>query len=108
MAARAVVTLQSIIAREVNPLDPAVVTVGTFHAGTKRNIIPDDAKLELTVRSYKPEAQKRLLAGIERIAKAQALSAGAPREPSVVVLSDEASEVVANDPNLVQRLSTPL
>ena len=87
--------------------DPAVVTVGTFRAGTKRNIIPDEAKLELTV-SYKPEVQKRLLGGIERIAKAQALSAGASREPSVVVLPDEASEVVVNDPALIQRLSAPL
>src|SRR5882762_683045 len=85
MAARAVVTLQSIVAREVNPLDPAVVTVGTFHAGTKRNIIPDDAKLELTVRSYKPEVQKQLLAAIARIAKAEAAAAGATREPTVFV-----------------------
>jgi len=108
MAARTVTALQTLVSRENNPFDPAVVTVGTFRGGTKRNIIPDDAKLELTVRSYKPEVQKRLLAGIERIAKAQALSAGAPREPSVVVLSDEASEVVVNDPSLVQRLSAPL
>jgi len=105
MAARTVTALQTLVSRENNPFDPAVVTVGTFRAGTKR--IPDDAKLELTVRSYKPEVQKRLLAGIERVAKAQALSAGAPREPSVVVLSEEASEVVVNDPTL-QRLSAPL
>jgi hippurate hydrolase len=108
IAARTVTALQTLVSRENNPFDPAVVTVGTFRAGTKRNIIPDDAKLELTVRSYKPEVQKRLLAGIERIAKAQALSAGAPREPSVVVLSEEASEVVVNDPGLIQRLSAPL
>src|SRR5438045_2244570 len=94
IAARTVTALQTLVSRENNPFDPAVVTVATFRGVTKRNIIPDDAKLELTVRSYKPEVQKRLLAGIERIAKAQALSAGAPREPSVVVLSDEASEVV--------------
>src|SRR6202030_4156094 len=72
IAARTVVTLQTIVSREVNPFDPAVVTVGTFHAGTKRNIISDEAKLELTVRSYKPEVQKQLLAAIERIAKAEA------------------------------------
>jgi len=76
-----VVTFQSIVAREVNPLDSAVVTVGTFHAGTKRNIIPDEAKIELTVRSYKPEVQKQLLAAIARIAKAEAAAAGASREP---------------------------
>jgi hippurate hydrolase len=108
MAARAVVTLQTIVSREVNPFDPAVVTVGTFHAGSKRNIIADDAKLELTVRSYKPEVQKQLLAAIERIARAEAAAARAPREPSVFVDPKEASEVVLNDPALAARLTTAL
>ncbi len=108
MAARAVVTLQTIVSREVNPFDPAVVTVGTFHAGTKRNVIADDARLELTVRSYKPEVQKQLLAAIERIAKAEAAAARAPREPSVVVDPKEASEVVVNDPALASRLTAAL
>jgi amidohydrolase len=108
MAARAVVTLQTIVSREVNPFDPAVVTVGTIHAGTKRNIIPDEAKLELTVRSYKPEVQKQLLAAIERIAKAEAAAAGAPREPTVFVDPKEASEVVFNDPALTARLASSL
>src|ERR1035437_358803 len=108
IAARTVVTLQTIVAREVNPFDPAVVTVGTFHAGTKRNIIGDEAKLELTVRSYKPEVQKQLLAAIERIAKAEAAAARAPKEPAVVVLQDEASEVVVNDPALAARLMASL
>jgi amidohydrolase len=108
MAARAVVTLQMIVSREVNPFDPAVVTVGTFHGGTKRNIIADEAKLELTVRSYKPEVQTQILAAIERIAKAEAAAARAPREPSVVVLEQEASEVVFNDPALAARLTASL
>jgi amidohydrolase len=108
MAARAVVTLQTVVAREVRPFDPAVITVGTFHAGTKRNVIPDEAKLELTVRSYKPEVQKQLLAAIERIAKAEAAAARAPKEPSVFVDPTEASEVVFNDPALASRLSTAL
>lgn len=108
MAARAVVTLQTIVAREVNPFEPAVVTVGTMHAGTKRNIIPDEAKLELTVRSYDPAVQKHLLAAIGRIAKAEAAAAGAPREPLVVVDSKEASEVVFNDAALTARLTGAL
>lgn len=108
IAARTVVTLQTIVSREVNPFDPAVVTVGTFHGGTKRNIIADDAKLELTVRSYKPEVQKQLLAAIDRIAKAEAAAARAPREPAVVVIEQEASEVVVNDPALAARLTTSL
>ena len=105
MAARTVVTLQTIVSRETSPFDPAVVTVGTFHAGTKRNIIPDEAKIELTVRSFKPEVQKALLAAIERIAKAEAQAARAPKEPAVVV-QKEASEVVYNDPALTDRLVT--
>jgi amidohydrolase len=108
IAARTVVTLQTIVSREVNPFDPAVITVGTFHAGTKRNIISDQAKLELTVRSFKPEVQKHLLAAIARIAKAEAAAAGAPREPEVVVDARETSEVVYNDPALTGRLATAL
>jgi amidohydrolase len=108
MAARTVVALQTIVAREVNPFDPAIITVGTFHAGTKRNIIGNEAKLELTVRSYKPEVQKQLLASIERIAKAEAAAARAPKEPAVIVLPDEASGVVVNDPALAARLMSSL
>jgi hippurate hydrolase len=108
IAARTVVTLQTIVAREVNPFDPAVVTVGTFHAGTKRNIIGDEARLGLTVRSYKPEVQKQLLAAIERIAKAEAAAARAPREPLVTVPPAEATEVVVNDPALAARLMASL
>src|SRR5437899_3870837 len=108
MAARAVVTMQSIVAREVNPMDSAVVTVGTFHAGTKRNIIPDDAKIELTVRSYKPEVQKQLLSAIARIAKAEAAAAGASREPTVFVNPGESAQAVYNDPALTERLGAAL
>lgn len=108
MAARAVVTLQAIVAREINPLDPAVITVGTFHAGTKRNIIPDTAKLELTVRSYKPEVQKHLLAAIARIAKAEAEAAGAPREPTVFANPDQSAPSLYNDPALIDRLGAAL
>jgi len=102
IAARTVVALQTVVARENNPLDPAVVTVGSFHGGTKHNIIPDDAKLQLTVRSYTPEVRKRLLAAIERIAKAEAAAAGAPREPEMTV--DEGTPSTYNDPELTARV----
>lgn len=108
MAARAVVTFQSIVAREVNPFDQAVVTVGTFHAGLKRNVIPDDAKIELTVRSYKAEVRKQLLAAIARIAKAEAAAAGAPKEPTIFVNPAESAQAVYNDPGLVERLGAAL
>ncbi len=108
IAARAVGTLQTLVSRETNPLDSAVVTVGTFHAGTKRNIIPDEAKIELTVRSYKPEVHKALLAGIARIAKAEAAAAGAAREPTVLVRENEGVDATVNDPALCARLSAAM
>lgn len=108
IAARTVTTLQSVVAREVNPFDPAIITVGTFHSGSKRNIISDEARLELTVRSYKPAVQAQLLKAIERIAKAEALAAGAPRAPTILLVPNEASEVVVNTPAMAVQLLTAL
>jgi hippurate hydrolase len=90
------------VARENNPVDPAVVTVGSFHAGTKHNIIPDDARLQLTVRSYKDEVRKALVDGITRLAKAEAAAARAPKEPEVKVT--EGTPATYNDPKLVSRV----
>ncbi len=106
IAARTVLALQTIVSRETNPLDPAVITVGTIHGGTKNNIIPDEVKLELTVRSYKPEVRKQLLASIERVAKGEALAGGAPREPLVKV--QPAANATYNDPELTRRLVSAL
>ncbi len=108
MASSAVMRLQTIVSREIDPLDSAVVTVGTFHAGNKRNIIPDEARLGLTVRTYKPEVRKRVLASIERIARGEALAGGAPREPEVRMVEKESSDVVVNDPALAARLTAAL
>src|SRR5262249_28632770 len=85
-----------------NPFDPAVVTVGSIHGGTKHNIIPDEVKMQLTVRSYKDEVHQRLLAGIERIVKAEAASAGATRPPDVV--ASDSLHGVYNDPAVARRL----
>ena len=70
IAARVVTSLQTIVARENSPFDPAVITVGSIHGGTKNNVIPDEVKLQLTVRSFTPEVQQKLIAAIERITKA--------------------------------------
>lgn len=102
MAARVVLSLQTLVSREKNPLEPAVVTVGSIHGGTKHNIIPDDVKLHLTVRSYKPEVRKALLDGIERIAKAEAMASGAPRPPDIAIT--EGTPSTFNDPALTRRL----
>jgi len=106
IAARTVLALQTIVSREIDPRDPAVVTVGTFHGGTKNNIIPDEVKLQLTVRSYKPEVRKHLLASIERIAKGEALAGGAPREPLMKV--EPAANATYNDPELTKRVAAAL
>ena len=102
IGARTVVALQTIVSREVKPGDVAVITVGYFQAGTKNNVIPDHAELGITVRSYKPEVRARLLAAIDRIAKAEASAAGAPREPKIEHY--EATDAVYNDPALAQRM----
>jgi hippurate hydrolase len=106
IAARTVLALQTIVSREVDPRDPAVVTVGAIHGGTKNNIIPDEVKLQLTVRSYKDEVQQHLLAAIQRIAKAEALAAGAPREPAFEIF--DAAHATYNDPKLTERLAGTL
>ena len=79
-----------------------MVTIGYIQAGTKNNIIPDQAELGLTVRSYKPEVRKQVLAAIERITKAEASAAGRTREPKIEHF--EATDAVYNDPALAQRM----
>ena len=88
IGAQIVNQLQTLVSRESSPLDPAVVTVGSFHAGSKHNIISDEAKLQLTVRSYTDESRKLLLDGIERISRGVAMAAGVPedRMPTVTVI----------------------
>ena len=90
LASRIVTTLQTLVSRENNPADPAVVTVGSFQAGAKHNIISDEAKLQLTVRSYTPEVRKMLLEGIKRIVRGEAIAAGMPDDKMPVVTIREA------------------
>lgn len=106
IAARTIVSLQTIVSREVKPGEVAVVTVGYIQAGTKNNIIPDQAELGLTVRSYKPVVRKQLLAAIDRIVKAEAQAAGAPKAP--LIERYEFTDAVYNDPALDQRLGKAL
>lgn len=106
IAARLVVTLQTIVSRENSPFDPAVVTVGTIHGGTKNNVIPDEVKLELTVRSFTPAVRQRLLAAIDRITRAEAAAAAAPRPPKIEVIPGVSALV--NDPALTERVRVAL
>ncbi|HEX4588631.1 MAG TPA: amidohydrolase, partial [Gemmataceae bacterium] len=102
VAARIVLDLQTIVSRETNPLDPCVVTVGSIHGGTKHNIIPNEVKLQITVRTTKDAVRKHTLEAIERIAKAAATVAGAP-EPEVRTRPEEFTPALTNDSALTKR-----
>jgi hippurate hydrolase len=106
IAARLVLALQTIVSRETKTGDVAVVTVGYIQGGNRPNIIPDEVRLALSVLSYTPEVRKHLLSAIERMAKAEAEAAGAPKPP--LVQDVEAVDAVYNDPKLNQRLSQVL
>jgi amidohydrolase len=108
LAAEVINAWQTIISRENNPLDPIVITVGSIHGGTKSNIIPDEVKMQLTVRTYKPETRERVLAAIDRIAKGCAMAAGVPpdRAPIVTVSKDQFCPATYNNPELTKRLIT--
>jgi len=107
LAAEIINALQTIVSREKNPIDPAVITVGSIQGGTKNNIIPDEVKMLLTVRSYKPEVRDQVLAAIDRVAKGCAMAAGVPpdRAPIVDHLKDQFSPAVYNNPELTRRLA---
>ncbi len=105
IAAKLVLDLQTIVSREVKPIDPAVVTVGSIHAGTKHNIISDECRLQLTLRSLSPQVRKQLQDAVRRKALAAAASAGAP-EPTVEI--SEGTPALFNDPQLTKRLTTAL
>jgi hippurate hydrolase len=106
LSAEIINALQTIVSRENNPIDPVVVTVGSIHGGTKNNIIPDEVKMQLTVRTYKPEARDRVLAAIDQITKGCAMAAGVPpeRAPIVDAPKDEFSPATYNNPELTRRL----
>jgi hippurate hydrolase len=110
MAAEFIVQLQTIVSRQEDPHDLTVVTVGDIHGGTKRNIIPDDVKMELTVRTFTDKSLKIVLDGIQRTAQGVALSAGVPedRAPIVTILKDESTPVNYNNPPLAMRVKSTL
>lgn len=105
IAARLILDLQTIVSREIKPIEPAVVTVGAINGGTKHNVIPDECKLQITVRSYTDEVRQRLWEAVRRKASAAALSSGAP-EPIVEI--SEGTPSLYNDPELSKRVAETL
>ncbi len=106
LAARIVVALQTIVSRETRPVDPAVVTVGSIHGGTKSNVIPDEVKLQLTLRSYSAGVRAHTIEAIKRICRGEAIAAGMPddRMPIVTVVEEEFTPATFNDPALTRRV----
>jgi amidohydrolase len=107
LAAETVLALQTIVSRELRPGTPAVVTVGSIHGGTKHNIIPDEVKLQLTIRSYSDEVRLQTIAAIQRITRGLAIAAGVPEDrlPVVHVLENDSTPVMVNDPALTRRVT---
>jgi hippurate hydrolase len=102
MAAATVLRLQTIVSREIGATEAAVVTVGSLQAGTKENVIPDEAVIKLNVRTFDEGVRSRVLAAIERIVQAEAQASGAPRKPEITPL--DRYSLVRNDPDAVRRV----
>ncbi len=105
LSAQIISQLQTIVSRQIAPTDPAVVTVGSIHGGTKHNVIPNEVKLQLTLRSYTDEVRNSTISSIKRIVRGAAISAGFPEElyPTVTI-KDEFTPAVFNNPQLVEKL----
>ena len=105
LSAQIISQLQTIVSRQIAPTDPAVVTVGSIHGGTKHNVIPNEVKLQLTLRSYTDEVRNSTISSIKRIVRGAAISAGFPEElyPTVTI-KDEYTPAVFNNPQLVEKL----
>ena len=109
LSAQIINALQTLVSRELKPIDAGVVTVGSIHGGTKHNVIPDKVELQLTVRSYTDEARSMLLDGIKRIATGQAMTMGLPPDKlPVVTIKDEFTPSVYNNPALADRIADVL
>jgi hippurate hydrolase len=110
LAARIVGALQTVVSRETRPVDPAVITVGSIHGGTKHNIIPNEVKLQLTLRSYSDQVRAHTIEAIRRICRGEAIAAGLPDDlmPVVTVKEEEFTPATYNDPALTRRVRAAL
>jgi hippurate hydrolase len=106
LAARIIGALQTIISRETRPIDPAVITVGSIHGGTKHNIIPNEVKLQLTLRSYSDAVRRHTIEAIKRICRGEAIAAGLPENlmPTITLVGAQFTPATYNDPQLTRRI----
>jgi hippurate hydrolase len=110
MAGEFIVQLQTIVSRQEDPRDPAVVTIGDIHGGAKRNVIPNEVKMELTTRAFSDRAMSVIIEGVRRTAQGVALAAGVAedRQPIVTILENESAPATYNDPALAARVKAAL
>lgn len=108
MAGEFIVQAQTIVSRQQNPRDPTVVTIGDVHGGAKRNVIPEEVKLELSARAFNDKAMQIIIDGVKRTAQGVALSAGVPADRAPIVTLAESTPVTYNDPALTARVKTAL
>jgi hippurate hydrolase len=109
LSAEIIMALQTIVSRELPPIEPAVLTVGSIHGGTKHNIIPEEVKMQLTLRAYSDDVRNHMVAAIRRITAGLAAAAGLPEKlHPVVTVKDEFTPATYNDPELTRRLSRVL
>jgi len=108
MAAQLVLALQTIVSREISPLEPAALTVGSIHGGTACNIIPDEVRLQLSIRSYDDQVRDRMIASIERMVRGIALCAGLPEDRTPMVNLKASHPANYNDPELTERVARTL
>ncbi len=106
IAARFVTAVQTLVARETSPFEPAVVTVGSIHGGTKHNIVPGEVHLQLTARSYTDATKQALREGITRLAKAEAEGGRSPKPPRIVI--ETGAVAMVNDDAVMNRLRPAL
>jgi amidohydrolase len=108
MAAQLILALQTVVSREIHPLDPAVLTVGSIHGGTASNIIPDEVQLQLSIRTYDDKVRDQVVASIQRIARGVALTAGVPEDRAPIVKLKTSHPANYNDPELTERVAEAL
>jgi amidohydrolase len=109
LAAETVLALQTIVSREIEPIEPAVITVGSIHGGTKHNVIPDEVKLQLTIRSYADDVRRQILDAIRRITRGLAMTAGLPEDRlPLMSFAEDPLPAAYNDPALTRRWAAKL
>ena len=109
LSAKIILDFQTIVSREINPVSPAVITVGSIHGGTKHNIIPEEVEMKLTLRFFSDDVCRQIREAVVRIANGHAMAAGLPQEKwPAISFGEDLTPPVDNDPGLVNRVAASM